>query len=43
MVIDTKSQLIRNLDRVEGYLSSANENLYNFGLTSKSLCLSVDH
>jgi hypothetical protein len=32
MVIDTKSQLIRNLDRVEGYLSSANENLYNFGL-----------
>ena len=29
MVIDTKSQLIRNLDRVEGYLSCANEELYN--------------
>ena len=29
MVIDTKSQLISNLDRVECYLSSVNEELYN--------------
>ena len=28
MVIDTKSQLIKNLDRVEGYLSSSSEELY---------------
>jgi hypothetical protein len=32
MVIDTKSQLIKNLDRVEGYLSSANEESYNLGM-----------
>lgn len=29
MVINSKSQLIKNLDRVEGYLSSVNEELYN--------------
>lgn len=28
MVIETKSQLIKNLDRVEGYLSSTTEELY---------------
>lgn len=29
MVINTKTQLIKNLDRVEGYLSSASEELYD--------------
>ena len=36
MVIDTKSQLISNLDRVECYLSSVNEELYN--AMGTSLC-----
>ena len=30
MVIDTKSQLIKNLDRAEDYLSSANEESYEW-------------